>query len=41
MADGINRRYFPDRLVGVSALDPYDLVDKIGIVFSVFVTEGF
>ena len=30
MADSINRRFFSDRLIRVSALDPYDLVDRIG-----------
>lgn len=30
MADSINRRHFSDRLNCVSALDPYDLLEKIG-----------
>lgn len=30
LADSINRRFFSNRLIGVSPLDPYDLVEKIG-----------
>lgn len=30
MADNINRRFFSNRLISVSPLDPYDLVEKIG-----------
>ena len=30
LADAVNRKYFPERLSSAIALDPYDLVDKIG-----------
>ena len=30
LADAVNRKYFPERLSSAIALDPYDLVDKLG-----------
>ena len=30
LADAVNRKYFPERLGSAIALDPYDLVDKLG-----------
>lgn len=30
LADAVNRKYFPERLSSTIALDPYDLVDKLG-----------